>query len=152
METKHLKKVDKKNSEQYQVFIYNFLKDNGKIFLKISELYKAFVRQNVSIYYKYYSFKSRFHLFIFSHLVTCMTFSIFQDNTLLPLIIHLYFFKWFSIFKFNMPNQTSDMNSFFMINFIIISIIKVDIIKIYIKNSHFITKKWRITRIFIKIE
>ena len=40
------------------------------------------------------------------------------------------------------------MNKCFRVIFIVISIIKVDIIKIYTKNTHFITKKYDITRIF----
>ena len=45
------------------------------------------------------------------------------------------------------------MNNSFKIIFIIISIIKVKIIEIYTKNTHlFITRKYGITRIFIRIE
>ena len=45
-----------------------------------------------------------------------------------------------------------NMNNSFRTIFIIISIIKVNIIKIYIMNTHSITRKYGITRIFIKIE
>ena len=50
-------------------------------------------------------------------------------------------------FKFTMPNQKFDENNSIRIIFIKI-IIKVNIIKIY-KNAHFITRKFRITSIFI---
>ena len=50
-------------------------------------------------------------------------------------------------FKFTMPNQKSDENNSIRIIFMKI-IIKVNIIKIY-KNAHFITRKFRITSIFI---
>ena len=39
-----------------------------------------------------------------------------------------------------------------MVIFIIVFIIKVNIIKIYVKNTHFITRKFAITRTFIKTE
>ena len=58
-----------------------------------------------------------------------------------------------TFFKFTMPRQKSDMNDSSRVIFIIISIIKVNnIIKIYTKNTHFITRKYDITRAFIKIE
>ena len=50
-------------------------------------------------------------------------------------------------FKFTMPNQKFDENDSIRIIFMKI-IIKVNIIKIY-KNAHFITRKFRITSIFI---
>ena len=50
-------------------------------------------------------------------------------------------------FKFTMPNQKFDENNSIRIIFMKI-IIKVNIIKIY-KNAHFITRKFRITSIFI---
>ena len=50
-----------------------------------------------------------------------------------------------------MPSQNSDRNNSIRIIFIKF-IIKADIIKIYIKNTHFITRKYDITRIFIKIQ
>ena len=50
-------------------------------------------------------------------------------------------------FKFTMPNQKFDQNNSIRIIFMKI-IIKVNIIKIY-KNAHFITRKFRITSIFI---
>ena len=40
--------------------MYNFLKENDKIFIKISGLYKVFVWKNVSINYRDYSVKITF--------------------------------------------------------------------------------------------
>ena len=50
-----------------------------------------------------------------------------------------------------MPSQNSDKNNSIRIIYIKF-IIKANIIKIYIKNTHFITRKYDITRIFIKIQ
>ena len=46
----------------------------------------------------------------------------------------------------------SDMNNCFRIISIRINIPKVNIVKVYTKNTYFITKKYDITRIFIKKE
>ena len=78
--------------------------------------------------------------------------NIFWDATLLVLILHLSFFlKFFVFFKFNMSSQKSDENNSIRIIFIKI-IFKISIIKICIKNNHFITRNYEITRISIKIE
>ena len=61
-------------------------------------------------------------------------------------------FKCFAFFKLNMPSQKSDMNDSIRIIFILISNVKHNIIKIYIKNTHYVTNKYNIFRIFIKIE
>ena len=50
-----------------------------------------------------------------------------------------------------MPSQKYDLNNSLRIIFIKI-IIKINIIKIYMTNTHFITRKSNITRIFIKVE
>ena len=56
-----------------------------------------------------------------------------------------------SSFKFNMPSQRSDKN--YSIRIIFIKIItEVNITKININNIYFITVKYNITRIFLKIE
>ena len=65
--------------------------------------------------------------------------------------IFFHVLMFFAFFKFNMPSRKSDMNNCIRIIFIK-TIIKINIIKIYIKNTHFITTKYNITRIFIKIE
>ena len=54
-------------------------------------------------------------------------------------------------FKFNMPSQKSDNNNSITIIFIK-TIIEINIIKISIKNTHFFTNKYGVTRIFIKVE
>ena len=51
-----------------------------------------------------------------------------------------------------MPNQKSYKNNSIRIIFPIISIIEINIIKTYTKNTHFITTKCNITKIFIKVE
>ena len=89
-------------------------------------------------------------LFLFSYLLAYTNPTILLDVTPLVLILFLYFFKCFTFFKFIVPSQRSDMNNSFKIIFMKISIIKVNIIKIYTKNTHFITWKCDITRIFIK--
>ena len=61
------------------------------------------------------------------------------------------FLKCFAFFKLNIPSQKSDKNNSIRIIFIE-TIIKINIIKIYTKNTHFITRKYSITRIFIEIE
>ena len=75
----------------------------------------------------------------------------YWDVMLLPLILHLSLFKFFVFFKFNMLSQKSDKNNSIRIIFIKI-IIKINIIKINMNNTHFILIKYKITRIFIKIE
>ena len=90
-------------------------------------------------------------LFLFSHLLTCKTYTISYHAPLLALILHLTFLKYFAFYKFNMPSQKYDTNNNIRIIFIKI-LIKINIIKIYIKNTHFITRKYNITRIFIKVE
>ena len=62
----------------------------------------------------------------------------------------IFFFKFFPFLIFNVPNQNSDKNNSIVIIFINITI-KINI-KIHIKNTHFITRKFDITRIFIKLE
>ena len=61
------------------------------------------------------------------------------------------FLKCFAFFKFNMSSQKSDKNNSIRVIFMKI-IIKINIIKIYINNTHLITRKFDITRIFIKEE
>ena len=51
-----------------------------------------------------------------------------------------------------MPSLKSDKNNSTRIIFTIISIIKVNIVNICIKNTHSITNKYGITRIFFKVE
>ena len=58
----------------------------------------------------------------------------------------------FTFFKFKIPSQKLDMNNNFKIICILINIIKVNNIKAYTKNTHFITRKYGITRNFDKIE
>ena len=79
----------------------------------------------------------------FHHLLGCNTIGIISS--------HIFFLKCFAFLKFNMPRQKSDMNNSIRIIFIKI-IIKINIIKIYIKNTHFFTRKYDIIRIFIKVE
>ena len=47
--TKCLKNQRRNFFELYKVFIHNFLWQNGKLFMKVLELYQVFVWQNVSI-------------------------------------------------------------------------------------------------------
>ena len=62
-------------------------------------------------------------------------------------------FDWFfTFFTFTMPSQTFEKNNSIRTIFFVISIIKINIIKIYTKNTHFITARCDITRIFIKKE
>ena len=61
----------------------------------------------------------------------------------------LIFFNCFVFSKSNMPIQKSDKNKSIRIIFIKF-IIYINIIQIYTKNTHFITTKRDITRIFIK--
>ena len=90
-----------------------------------------------------------FFLFFF-HILRCNNSTMFLDATISASILHLSFFKFFVFFKFNMPSQKSDKNNSIRI---IISkvIVKVNVIKIYIKNTHFMKRKYNITRIFIKV-
>ena len=60
------------------------------------------------------------------------------------------FFEFLAFIKFSMPSQKSDMNNSIRIIFIKIFIAKVNAIKIYLKNTHFITIKYNINKIFIK--
>ena len=63
----------------------------------------------------------------------------------------LIFFKCFAFFKFNVLTQKFDKN--ISIGKIFIKIItNINIIKIFIKNTHLITRKYYINRIFIIIE
>ena len=79
----------------------------------------------------------------FNHLLGCHTTDINSSVIL---------FKCFAFFKLNMPSQKSDMNDSIRIIFILISNVNHNIIKIYIKNTHYVTNKYNIFRIFIKIE
>ena len=79
-------------------------------------------------------------LCLFSYLLICKNSTIFYDPTLLRLILYLSLFKCFEFFKFNMPSQKSDKNNCIRIIFTKI-IIKINVIKIYIKNTHFISRK-----------
>ena len=51
-ETKYLKKSREENFAQYQVFMYNFLRENDQIFIEISGLYKVFMWQNLLVHYR----------------------------------------------------------------------------------------------------
>ena len=86
-QTKYLKKLEEKNFEQYQVFMYNFLRENDKIFIKISGLYKVFVWQNVSIHYKYYSVKITFTSFFSSSDMHNVFYEMFRDSKYLTEIV-----------------------------------------------------------------
>ena len=96
-------------------------------------------------------FNKHWIYFFFSQLRTRANPTIYWDGTLQALILHLTLFKCFAFLQLNMPRLKSDKNSSIRIIFIKI-IIKNNIIKIYIKNTNFITRKYKITRIFIKIE
>ena len=96
-------------------------------------------------------FNNHWIYFFFLIFLTCTNPTIHWDATPQALILHLYFFKCFVFFKFNVPNQKSDMINSTRIIFVKI-IIKINIIRIYIKNTHFISVKCNITIIFIKIE
>ena len=85
----------------YQVFMHNFLSQNGKIFIKIFELYQGFVWKSVSL-------KIGSISFFFFHLLACKSSTIFQGATLLVLIFHLSFFECFTFFKFIMQSQKYD--------------------------------------------
>ena len=61
----------------------------------------------------------------------------------------LTFFHCFTLFKSITPSLKSNMNNSCRIIPIKINIIKVNIINIYTKNTHFMTEKCDITRIFI---
>ena len=86
----------------YQVFMHNFLSQNGKIFIKIFELYQGFVWKSVSLKIGSISF------FFFFHLLACKSSTIFQGLTLLVLIFHLSFFECFTFLKFIMQSQKYD--------------------------------------------
>ena len=78
----------------------------------------------------------------FHHLLSCQATG----------IISLFnIFKCFAFFKFNMRSQKSDKNNTIRIIFIK-TVIKINIFKINFKNTHFSSIKYRITRIFIKVE
>ena len=53
-----------------------------------------------------------------------------------------------------MPSQKSDMNNSFRIIFIIINTIRLILIRftLYTKNTHFITRKYGVSKIFVNIE
>ena len=91
----------------------------------------------------FFFFYSSFDLQKFHHLLRCHVFLI---NYWL-----IFLRKGLAFFKFNIRSQNSGMNNSIRTMFIKI-IIKINIIKIYIKNTHFITRKHDITRIFIKLE
>ena len=67
--------------------MYNFLKENDKIFIKISGLYKVFVWQNVSIHYKYYSVKIAFTSFFSSSDMHNVFYEMFRDSKYLTEIV-----------------------------------------------------------------
>ena len=76
------------------------------------------------------------------HLLSCQATGIISSFNI---------FKCFTFFKFNTRSQKSDKNNTIRIIFIKI-VIKINIFKINFKNTHFNTIKYRITRIFIKVE
>ena len=124
---------------QTRKFIYNFLPQNVLIppnYILSIHFYNSWI--NI----EFISFFSSSDMDWSLHLLGCHA----TDNNF------SLFFKFFALFKFNMPSQKSDMNNSVRIIFIIISIFKVNIIKIYIKNTHSIINRCDITRIFIKIE
>ena len=87
--------------------------------------------------------------FLLSNLVTCKNSTIFQDTTLLALILRLSFSKCFPFFKVTTPSQKFAMNysiSIIFINFIII--MKINFIKIYSEIMSLISNKCD----FIKIQ
>ena len=123
---------------QTRKFIYNFLPQNVLIppnYILSIHFYNSWI--NI----EFISFFSSSDMDWSLHLLGCHTTDI---NFSL-------FFKFFALFKFNMPSQKSDMNNSIRIVFIKI-IINLSIIKIYINNTHFITRKYDITRIFTKVE
>ena len=67
--------------------MYNFLRENDKIFIKISGLYKVFVWQNVSIHYKYYSVKITFTSFFSSSNMHNVFYEMFRDSKYLTEIV-----------------------------------------------------------------
>ena len=83
------------------------------------------------------SYMQKFHHLIWCH-ATDINFS-------------LIIFLILCIFQFEMPSRKSDKNSSIRIIFIKI-IMKINVIKIYIENNRFITRKYDITIIFIKME
>ena len=135
-------------------FIHNFLSQNLSIpsNQNMSQEAKCF---NTPILYTTNALLqlfSKHQIYFFSHLPARKYSTIFQDGTLLGLILHFSFFKCFQFFKFNMPSQKSDDNNdSIRIIFLKTSINKTDIINKYTKNAHFITRKCDITRIFIKL-
>ena len=92
----------------YQVFMHNFLSQNGKIFIKIFELYQDFVWKSVSLKIGSISFFFFLFFFFFFHLLACKSSTIFQGLTLLVLIFHLSFFECFTFLKFIMQSQKYD--------------------------------------------
>ena len=97
------------------------------------------------VYIKSFTHKKSFLFLLFKNS------TIFQNAMLLALILQFSLFKSFVFFKFNMPSQKSDMSNSIRTIFIKF-IIKINVVKIYIKYTHFIKRKYDITRIFIKIE
>ena len=69
------------------MFMYNFLRENDKIFIKISGLYKVFVWQNVSIHYKYCSVKIAFTSFFSSSDMHNVFYEMFRDSKYLTEIV-----------------------------------------------------------------
>ena len=115
-----------RSSQRFLNYINSFA---GNVF-NASMLYtlKALLRRN-----RFYFF------FFFCLLLPYKIPTIFWDATLIK------------FFDFAMPIQKSDKNNSIRIIFIKI-IIKISIIKIYTKNTHFITTKFDITKMFIKKE
>ena len=99
---KHGNKVRQETFLTISSFMYSFLYENNKIFIKIYKLYKVFEWQKILTHYKHYSVKigsisffSSSDMQNFHHLLRCHTIGI---N---PVVI---FFMCFSFFKINMPS------------------------------------------------
>ena len=118
--------------------LYQFLLNTAAIFYTL----KALLSKNR--FYFFFSFFSSSNMQKFHHLLGCHAIGI---NLSL-----MFFFKFFAFSKFNMSSQKSDKNNSIRIIFVIMSIVKVNIIKVFFKNTHFITRKYDISRIFNKIE
>ena len=85
-------------------------------------------------------------LLLFSHPMARQSSTIYCDDTLLAFVVSALRFL-------NLVCQAKSLtwNNSARITFIKIITIKANAIKIYIKNTHFITIKHYITRIFIKV-
>ena len=77
----------------------------------------------------------------FTRLLRCKNPTIFQDATLLEFLLLLFFLQ---------VHCVGENNSIRII--FIKFIIKINIFKIYSKNNNFITRKYDISRFFIKVE